>query len=369
MREPQVHPPPSAAPDERLRPIEWVRRNLLFPWWNAVLTVVTLAIVAQAGSALWDWGVRDAAFGRTPESCAGIDGACWSFVGDTFGLFMVGTYPQDERWRPLACALALFVLAVVSLAARGRLQGRKWLLVGLWFVYTPLALALLHGGQWLGLTVVPTFQWGGLMLTIILSVTGIAFAFPLGVLLALGRRSRRMPAVRALCVGFIELIRGVPLISILFLTSVLVPLFLPSGVEVDAVVRAQVGIILFQAGYLAEVVRGGFQAVPPGQEEAARSLGLGYAQVMWLVVLPQALRVTIPPLTNQVIITLKDTTLVAVVGLFDLIGIAEVALRNPKWLGMNFEAYAVVGFFYWVMCFSISRVSLWLEERLEEQRA
>ena len=347
-----VLPPPVDV----VGPLEWIRRNLLSPWWNAALTLVAVWICFETLFGIYGWSLRDAAFSGGPEACEGIDGACWPFVADTYALFLVGIYPEDERWRPYLCFGLLFALSSVSLVARGRVSMVK--LYAAWGAVPFILVAILHGGSWLGLKVVSTTQWGGLMLTVLLSIIGIALAFPLGVLLALGRRSRKMPAVKALCVAFIELIRGVPLISILFLASVLVPLFLPAGVQVDALIRAQIGIILFQAGYLAEVVRGGLQAVPRGQEEAAQSMGLKYVQVMLLVVLPQAMRIVIPALTNQFIIILKDTSLVAIVGLFDLLGIAEVTIRNPKWLGKTFEAYAVVGAFYWIMCFTISRVSL-----------
>jgi general L-amino acid transport system permease protein len=344
-----------------------VVENLLSPWWNAVLSLAGLWLGWHALSALYGWAVARAAFGTTPASCEGIEGACWSFVADTIGLFLVGIYPAEERWRPFLCFVILLALALLTGWRRAR--RRPWMLAGVWLVCACTLVVLLHGGGWTGLEAVPTGRWGGLLLTLILSINGIVFSFPIGILLALGRRSRSMPAVRALCVGYIELIRGVPLISILFLASVLVPLFLPERVEVDTLIRAQVGIIVFQAGYMAEVVRGGLQAIPKGQEEAAYSLGLSHGRTMLLVVLPQALRIVIPSLTNQFIIILKDTSLVSVVGLFDLLGSAEITVRNPKWLGMTFEAYAVVAFFYWILCFSISRVSLRLEQRLDKSRS
>ena len=356
---------PDLPPAQQVRPLRWVVENLFSPWWNALLTLAALWFLWHAVAALYEWAVAEAAFGTTPQSCEGIEGACWSFVADTIWLFLVGIYPADERWRPSLCFVILLVLALVSGWRRAR--SHPWRLAGVWLLCAFAIGVLLYGGGWVGLEQVPTSRWGGLLLTLILSINGIAFAFPMGVLLALGRRSRTMPAVKALCVGYIELIRGVPLISILFLASVLVPLFLPAGVEVDTLIRAQVGIILFQAGYLAEVVRGGLQAVAKGQEEAAHSLGLSHGLTMLLIVLPQALRIVIPSLTNQFIIILKDTSLVAVVGLFDLLGIAEITVRNPKWLGNTFEAYAVVAFFYWILCFSISRVSLHLERRLGRQ--
>jgi len=353
-------------PGGKTGPVNWVISNLLNPWWNAILSVIIFVMCFFAVHSFYGWAVKSAVFASTPESCEGIDGACWSFVADSIWLFLVGLYPAEERWRPILFFFLLLLLVLTSYSCRNILKIRS--LVVLNIAGALVCGFLLYGNEWIGLPVVPTSKWGGLLLTLVLSIVGIAFAFPFGIILALGRRSPNMPAVHILCVGFIEFIRGVPLISILFLASILVPLFLPDGVDVDILIRAQIGIILFQAGYLAEVVRGGFQALPTGQEEAAKSLGLSYWQTVILITLPQALKIALPSITNQFIIVTKDTTLVSIVGLFDLLGIAELSIRNPKWLGTTFEAYIAVGLMYWILCFSISHVSLKLEEYLKTDR-
>ena len=351
-------------PREKTGPVNWVISNLLTPWWNVILSVITLAMCFFAVQSFYSWAVKSAAFGSTPESCEGIDGACWSFVADSIWLFLVGLYPAEERWRPILCFLLLLLFVSTSYSFRNLLKIRSIVLLA---ISGAIACGfLLYGHEWIGLSVVPTSKWGGLLLTLVLSIVGIAFAFPIGIILALGRRSPNMPAVHVMCVGFIEFIRGVPLISILFLTSILVPLFLPDGLEVDILIRAQIGIILFQAGYLAEVVRGGFQGLPTGQEEAAKSLGLNYWYTVIFITLPQALKIALPSITNQFIIIVKDTSLVSIVGLFDLLGMAELSIRNPKWLGTTFEAYIVVGLLYWILCFFISHLSLKLEEHLKK---
>jgi general L-amino acid transport system permease protein len=347
------------------RGVAWARENLFRTWWQSVLTLAGLALVWRIGKPILDWAVFDAAFGTTPESCVGIRGACWSFIADRYPMFLVGTYPGDERWRPL---LAFLVLLTIAGAAMIRDVRRHRAFLWLVPVVTVLLLALLKGGEALGLRPVPTEAWGGLMLTVILSSVGIVASFPIGLLLALARRSRKMPAVRAMAVGYIELIRGVPLVSVLFLAAVLVPLFLPGGAEVDSLVRAQIGIVAFQSAYIAEVIRGGLQAVPHGQEEAATALGLSRFQVMHLVVVPQALRMVVPAMVNQFIIIIKDTSLVVVVGMHDLLGIAELSIRGAVWLGKTYEAYAFVGLIYWVACFMISRASLRLEGQFRQSR-
>jgi len=345
--------------------LAWARANLFATWWQSLLTLAGLALVWRIGRPLLDWAVFEAAFGTTPESCAGIRGACWSFIADRYPVFLVGTYPGDERWRPLLAFLVVLALAAAALVRDVRRhRAFLWLAPAV----TVLLLALLKGGAALGLRPVPTEAWGGLMLTVILSTVGILFSFPVGLLRALARRSRKMPAVRALAVGYIELIRGVPLVSVLFLAAVLVPLFLPGGAEVDSLVRAQIGIVAFQSAYIAEVIRGGLQAVPSGQEEAATALGLGPFKAMRLVIVPQALRLVVPAMVNQTIIIIKDTSLVVVVGMHDLLGIAELTVRGAVWLGRTYEAYAFVGVIYWVVCFSISRASLRLEARYRRSR-
>ena len=360
-------PSPSLPPHTRtLGPLEWVHRNLLSPWWNAVLTVAALWLCYQAIVGIYGWSVHDAAFLGGREACESVDGACWPFVADTWALFLVGIYPEDERWRPYLCFVLLFVLFVVSLAAPGRLRIGQ--LYAAWGAAPFVLVAILHGGDWVGLTTVPIARCGGLMLTILLSIIGIAVAFPLGALLALGRCSRRMPAVKFLCIAFIELIRGVPLITILYLAMLLVPLLVRDWIAVDVLAPALIGIILFRAAYLAEVVRRGLQAVPGDQVEVAKSPGFDNGRTMALVVLPQAMRIVAPAVFNQFVNILKDTSLLSIVGLLDLVAIARAAITNPEWFGMSLEAYVLVGLLYWILCFTLSRVSLILGERLYAQR-
>ena len=274
-------------------------------------------------------------------------------------MILFGTYPHAEQWRPLL-ATALLVASIVWTAAR-RLAGLQ--IVGLW-VFTIGAVATLMWGGFLGLAFVENTRWGGLPLTLILSTFGIAFAFPIGILLALGRRSR-MPAIKAMCVAYIELIRGVPLISLLFMSSVMLPLFLPEGFAIDKLLRAQLAIIFFAAAYIAEIVRGGLQAIPKGQYEGAESIGLSYWQQTGKIVLPQALKVVIPPLVSTFIALFKDTSLVVIIGIFDLTQAAKAALSDPAWTGFGVEAYLFIGLIYFIFCYSISRYSRSLERNLK----
>ena len=343
--------------------VTWIRANLMSSWSNAILTILALWFSVRVFIAFFSWAVLDAAFGTTPESCDGIEGACWSFIADTWELYLVGLFPLEERWRPFLCLVILLLLLLASLV--GGLRRRRGLFLGLWSVAAFTVFMLLRGGHWIGLKPITTDQWGGLTLTLVLSIVGIVFAFPIGVLVAIGRRSREMPAVRMLCVGYVELFRGVPLVSILFLSSILVPLFLPGELQADALLRAQVGIIVFQAGYIAEVVRGSLQSIPAGQVDAGQALGLRYGSIMRKIILPQALRNAIPALTNQFVIIIKDSSLVAIIGMFDLLGVTQITLAHEDWLGHPFEAFAFVGAIFWVMCFSLSQVSHNLEARLK----
>ncbi|MCZ6843399.1 MAG: amino acid ABC transporter permease [SAR324 cluster bacterium] len=340
--------------------VGWIRMNLFNTWYNSILTVLSLSLIYYTVTSLLNWGVRLARFtGVKPEDCQGIDGACWPVISDNWAFFMVGTYPYELRWRPLMALLvvvALIMLAVWPRIRRMRLYQLAWLV-------SPIVIfIIIKGSDTFGLSQVDTRHWGGVMLTVILSVVGIVFAFPIGLMLALGRRSR-MPVINILCVGYIEMIRGVPLITVLFMSSIMLPLFFPEGFNLDKVLRAQIGIIMFAAAYQAEVVRGGLQGVDRGQEEAAMALGLSYWQSMVLIVLPQALKIVIPSMVTSAISLLKDTSLVVIIGLFDLLGIANLVLANPIWLGKMFETYVFVAAIYWVMCFSMSRYARRLEIR------
>ncbi len=291
-------------------------------------------------------------------------GACWAVIGDKYRFILFGRYPFAEQWRP-AAVVALFI-GLYAASAWRRAWRRELALV---WVGTLAAIGVLMWGGVLGLAFVPQDEWGGLPLTLILATFGLAFAFPLAVLVALGRRSTQLPAVRVLCVLYVELIRGVPLITLLFMASVMFPLFLPEGMDVDKLLRAQIAIILFAAAYLAEVVRGGLQALPKGQYEAADALGLSYWRKMRLVVLPQALRLVIPPLVNTFIGFFKDTSLVLIIGLFDLLSAGKIALSEPAWAAYSTEVYLVLAAIYFAFCATMARYSRGLEREFSRGRS
>ncbi len=338
--------------------MSWLRVNLFSSWGNAALTVVAAILLYLVLAPAIEWALIEAQWsGESRAACGGV-GACWVFVKARFGQFVYGFYPAPERWRVDLVFLLPFALWAVLRRARAGT------IVPVVVAYPVLAALVLAGGVF-GLAPVETSKWGGLMLTLVIAVTGIAFSLALGILLALGRRSER-PVIRALSVAYIELWRGVPLITVLFMASVMLPLFLPEGVTVDKLVRALVGVTLFAAAYVAEVVRGGLQAIPRGQFEAAAALGLRYWQAHRLVILPQALRIVIPGLVNVFIALLKDTTLVLIIGLFDLLGMIQAALADPNWLGYSMEGYVFAGVVFWALCFSLSRVSLRIEARLAQ---
>ncbi len=319
---------------------------------NALISLVLIALGLLLGVRLVEWGILNAVWTGTPDDCrAAAGGACWAFVHEKYRLILFGRYPYSEHWRPL---LAMGVLVGLLVASTCRALWNRRLFV-LWALGLTAVGVLMWGGV-LGLSFVPTPRWGGLPLTLMLAVFGIFGAMPLALLLALGRRST-MPLIRALCVAYIELIRGVPLISVLFMASVMFPLFLPQGVEVNQLLRAQIGFLLFTAAYLAEVIRGGLQAVPKGQDEAANALGLSYWQKQRLVILPQALGHVIAPMVNVFIGAFKDTSLVVIVGLLDLLLATRTALGDAPWRPYFIEAYLFIGVIYFVCCFAMSRYS------------
>ncbi len=348
------------------RPLEagvlgWLRANLFSSWSNAVLTLLALWLLWRTLPPFIDWAFLDAIW-SAPDSraCRAARGesACWAFIGEKHRFILFGTYPYEQHWRPGLAILVMLALYAVSAIRRfWRPSLALWWLAGL------AAIGVLMWGGVLGLRYVENERWGGLMLTLLLATFGLAFAFPLAILLALGRRSA-LPVVRGFCVGYIELIRGVPLISLLFMASVMLPLFLPAGVTVDKLLRAQIAMILFAAAYLAEVVRGGLQAIPHGQVEAADALGLAYWKKTLLVILPQALRIAIPPLVNTFIAFFKDTSLVVIIGLFDLLTSIKVSLQEPAWTGFGVEAYVFASVVYFAFCYTMSRYSQNLEREL-----
>jgi general L-amino acid transport system permease protein len=281
-------------------------------------------------------------------------------VNARFGQFMYGFYPADQRWRVDLAFLLQFGAFLALLIDRA--PGKKWTALFLFVIYPFVGYALFYGGI-LGLPVVETRLWGGLMLTLIIATVSITASVPLGILLALGRRSN-LPVIRLLCITFIEFVRAVPLITVLFMASVMLPLFLPAGVNFDKLMRALVGFSLFSAAYMAEVVRGGLQAIPRGQYEGAMAMGLGYWKMMGLIVLPQALRIVIPGMVNTFIGLFKDTSLVIVIGLFDLLNIVQTATRDAQWRGLADEGYLFAALIYFVFCFAMSRYSIYLERKL-----
>lgn len=351
--------PSRPPPPTMVGALGWMRENLFSSFFNGFLTFASLALLYFTIPPLLNWMIFDAAFGDTRAACAGAGGACWSVVIARWDQLMYGFYPEAEHWRPnLAFCL---LLAALYYGLYDGAPGRKY---GLAFcaAFPFIAYWLLYGGFG-GLPFVESARWGGLLLTITMGVTGIAVSIPLGVLLALGRRSQ-MPVISAMCVVFIEYIRGVPLICILFFSNIALPLFLPEGVTIDGYLRAVVGMCLFASGYMAEVIRGGLQAIPRGQYEAGDALGMGYWKTTALIVLPQALKISIPGVVNTAIALYKETTLVALVGIFDLLGVSRAIVADQEWLGLDVDLYVFIAVGFFIFCFSMSRYSLWLEKRL-----
>jgi len=336
--------------------IRFIRIRLFATPLDAVITLACCWFIARIAPPLVRWPLLDASFaGTTRADCTGA-GACWVFVRARFGQFMYGFYPVDQRWR--VDLTAVIFLAAAALVASKGLPRRRLIAIALALVVPIIAVVLLHGG--FGLPVVETRDWGGLMLTIFISLYAAALAVPLGVVLALGRQSR-LPVIRTLSIVFIEFWRGVPIITVIFLASLLLPLIVPSGIGVDRLARAIIGLALVIAAYMAEAVRGGLQAIPKGQYEAATALGLRYWRSTGFIVLPQALRIALPAMTNEFIALIKNTSLVLIVSILDLLGVAQAALADPAWVGMTMEAYVFAGSIYWLICFGLSRASLRLE--------
>jgi len=357
--EPGTHPD-CEPPVTSVGVIGWMRENLFSNWFNSVLTVLGLYLAYLIFVPLIDWAFIHADWsGDSREACTS-GGACWVFVRVSFERFMYGLYPASEYWR--INTVALLLVASLLWLTLPRIPFKRYGVLFTLFVFPVIAIYLLGGGVF-GLSEIETTKWGGLTLTLILALVGIIAAFPLGIILALGRRSE-MPIVRAMSVAYIELWRGVPLITVLFMSSVMLPLFLPEGVNFDKLLRALIGIVMFQSSYIAEVVRGGLQAIPKGQYEAADALGLSYPKKMGLIILPQALKLVIPGTVNTFNELFKDTTLVLIIGLLDLLAIIQAALEDPKWLGYSIEGYVFAAVVFWIFCFGMSRYSQELERKL-----
>ncbi|GAB3672167.1 amino acid ABC transporter permease [Salinisphaera aquimarina] len=339
----------------------WIRQNLFPNWINGLLTLVVLYLLFKTLVPALNWAIFDAQFFGDSASACSDQGACWVFVQQRIGFFIYGFYPDVARWRINICYVMMAIVLVPQFITG--FPGRKWL--GL-FALTgfPVVAYILIAGGWFGLMPVPSARWGGLTLTLVLSYGGIISSLPIGIVLALGRRSS-MPIIRGLCVVFIEVWRAVPLITVLFMASVMLPLFLPEGVSFEKLLRALIGITLFWSVYMAEVVRGGLQAIPKGQYEAADALGLGYWRKMGLIILPQALKLVIPGVVNTFISLFKDTTLVLIIGLFDVLGTVQATIIDPAWQNVATEGYVFVAFCFWVFCFGMSRYSQNLERKLD----
>jgi general L-amino acid transport system permease protein len=387
----QALPPPRSI----IGPLPWLKQNLFSTWYNGLLTLLAMAAVVTLVRSALTWAAGEAR---------------WGAITSNLTLFMIGQYPRDQLWRiwlviyllalligsswglwkAAVRGFALIALGAATVFALSALQTDIWpiwagvaLIIALgylagpriahlrravvvgWIVYFPLSLLLISGSPLVPfLPPVDLNLWGGLLLTLALTVVGNIGALPLGILLALGRRSR-LPALRAFCIGYIELIRGVPLITILYMAANMLPFFLPEGVRPDLVIRAMVGLVMFEAAYQAENVRGGLQAIPRGQYEAAHALGLNTTLTTVLVILPQALRLVIPGIVNSFISLFKDTSLVFIMGLYDLLNISRLIVTGQEWLGKDVESYIFAGFGFWIFCFAMSRYSLHVERKLD----
>jgi general L-amino acid transport system permease protein len=363
-----------AAPPSERGIGSWLRRNLFATPLDSVLTIVGLLFIAYTLPPFIRWAFIDAVWsGPDRTVCAtlsqggiqpdGWSGACWAFVNAKFQQFMYGRYTFSQRWRVDLTAVMFVALLVPLLIPRVPYKALNAILF--FFVFPVVAFFLLVGGYF-GLRYVPTSEWGGLLVTMVLSFVGIAVSLPMGILLALGRRSK-LPVIKMVCVIFIETVRGVPLVTVLFMASVMLPLFLPAGVTFDRFLRALVGVALFASAYMAEVIRGGLQAIPKGQYEGASSLGLGYWQSMGLIILPQALKLVIPGIVNTFIGLFKDTSLVYIIGMFDLLGIVRQNFTDANWASAQTPMSGLIfaGAVFWIFCFGMSRYSIYMERRLD----
>ncbi len=345
--------------------VAWSRANLFADWKTSLATVIIGSFLIWFGIQALSWGVLRAVWQPTADLCR-VDGvgACWGVVTEKYRIIIFGRYPFEEQWRPLVATLLMLGLLVVSCI---RYFWKPWLAV-LWVIVLGLFFTIMYGDA-LGLSKVETDRWGGLPLTILLATLSIAMAFPIALLVALGRRSD-LPAIKTFCAVYVELIRGVPLISVLFMASFMFPLFMPEGVKIDVLIRVLAGITLFAAAYMAEVIRGGLQAIPKGQLEAAATLGLSYWQTQRKIVLPQALAMVVPGIMNNFISIFKDTSLVTIVSLYELTGAMSLALNSDAdWRPFKVEAYLFIAAIYFFFCFAMSRYSLWVEKQVNKGRA
>ena len=344
--------------------LDSLNKNINSNWFNAVLTLLIIFVLIKNIPPLLNWLFIDADFiGTSKEECS-REGACWVFVNVWFKRLMYGLYPNSEIWRINLSFLMLIGLVISAFFVPVKIK--KYIIIFLLFIFPFIAINLISGGNF-GLEWVETTAWGGLSLTFIISIFALLFCFPVGMFLALGRRSSA-PVIRYSSIGFIEFWRGVPLITVLFMASVMMPMFLPDGTYMDKLVRVIIAITLFEAAYMAEVIRGGLQALPRGQYDAGKSLGMGYWRMHLLVILPQALKLVIPGIANTFLALVKDTPLILVVGLLELVGMIDMAKSNPDWLGFATEGYIFAGVVFWIICFNMSRYSQRLEKKYKTDR-
>jgi len=363
-RKPDLPPPLSVA-----GPIAWLRENLFASPFDIVLTLVSVLLIYFVVPPLLDWLIFSATWTYPTEVVLGDraakfqdcapGGACWIFVRARIGQFIFGFYPEAERWR-VVLSFAIGAIGIYGLLG-GPDRFKKYAGYLFFIAFPIISVWLLRGG--LGLTPVTTDQWGGFMLTLVIALVGIVLSLPIGIILALGRRSK-LPVIQLLCVVFIEVVRGVPLITVMFMANILLPIFLPADMDINVLLRVLVGTTAFVSAYMAEAVRGGLQAIPKGQFEGAMALGLSYWQMMRLIVLPQALRISIPSIVNTFIGFFKDTTLVSMVGLYDFLNMVRAGFKDANWVGVELSGYAFCAIVYWVCCFSMSRYSMFLERKL-----
>jgi general L-amino acid transport system permease protein len=357
--------PPRPAPRRTSGLAYWLRANLFSDWKTGLATVIVGALLLWLVPRLVDWALINAVWAPDVKACRAVEGlgACWGVVTEKYRVIIFGRYPYEQQWRPLVATVLMVAMLVASCT---RPFWKAWLPL-LWAVVLAVFLGLMYGGT-LGLTRVETDRWGGLPLTILLSSLSIIMAFPIALLVALGRRSN-LPAIRAFCTIYVELIRGVPLISVLFMASFMFPLFMPQGLTIDVLIRVLVGITLFAAAYLAEVIRGGLQAVPRGQVEAAATLGLSYWQTQRKIVLPQALAMVVPSIVNSFISIFKDTSLVSIVSLYELTGALDLAVNSDAdWKPFKLQGYFFIALIYFAFCFAMSRYSRWVERQLNASK-
>ena len=342
----------------------WIRSNLFSSVYNTIMTLLAFWALFVTLPEFFQWAIWDSVwYTEDPRACRDATGACWAVVAEKHRVMMFGTFPYDEHWRGVLAIAVIIAMAIISSFKRFW----SYKLFGAWLVAFAVVLVLMLGGIF-GLTPTGTHEWGGLPLTLILFVGTIVGGLPISVLLALGRRSK-LPAVKAICIAVIEITRGVPLVTVLFMASLMFPLFMPEGVNLDKILRAQIGMVIFFAAYGAEIVRGGLQAIPAGQYEAADAIGLTYGQKTRKIILPQALRIVIPALMNDIIRAFKNTTFISIIGLFDILGATATSLEDPLWVNYAIEAYIFIFILYFCFCYTMSKYSQGVEKYLNAGRS